>query len=180
MPPIDVVRTYLEMRAPDELRPARSDDEGVTVVRLDPCPVGRYRALYGEVGERYLWRDRLAWSDAALAEYLADPRVEVWELRVGGEPGGFFELRRGADGATEIAYFGLVPRHHGRGLGKHLLTRAVEEAWRGATRVWLHTCTLDHPAALPNYVKRGFRVTGRETYVVMLPEPGTDGAEGAA
>jgi GNAT superfamily N-acetyltransferase len=68
------------------------------------------------------------------------------------------------DGAVEIAYFGLLPEYFGRGWDGHLLTRAVETAWGlGASRVWLHTCTLDHPAALPNYLRRGFRRVREET-----------------
>ena len=86
-------------------------------------------------------------------------------LLVGDATAGYFELRSHDDGSTEIAYFGLVTRFIGRGLGKHLLTRAAEEAWRrGATRVWLHTCTLDDPAALPNYRSRGFTAYREEQY----------------
>ena len=68
-------------------------------------------------------------------------------------------------------YFGVLPGYQGRGLGKYLLTRAVEEGWRrGANRVWLHTCTLDHPGALPNYLKRGFRAVREESYLADLPD----------
>jgi GNAT superfamily N-acetyltransferase len=89
-------------------------------------------------------------------------------LRVKGELAGYFELRRDTDGGVEIAYFGLLPGFTGRRLGAHLLTEAVERAWSlGARRVWLHTCTFDHPAALPNYVKRGFTVFKTEQYEVV-------------
>ena len=169
---MDVVRTYLELRAPSQLRPAtHAGDAIVTLVRLDPCPAEHYRALYREVGERYHWRDRLAWSDEALARHLDRPGVEVWELRVDGETAGYFELASHDDGSVEVAYFGLIERFFGRGLGKYLLTRAVERAWaRGATRVWLHTCTLDGAAALPNYLARGFTPYRRETYAVELAD----------
>jgi len=71
--------------------------------------------------------------------------------------GGYFELLRHGDGSVEIAYFGLVRAFIGNGIGGYMLHRAVEEAWAmGATRVWLHTCTLDSPSALPNYTARGF------------------------
>ena len=167
---MDVVRTYLELRAPDQLRPGTHDgDAPVSVVRLDPCPAAHYRALYRDVGERYHWRDRLAWSDEELTRHLSRPGIEVWELRVDGETAGYFELKREA-GEAEIVYFGLVERFHGRGLGKHMLTEAVTRAWAGgATRVWLHTCTLDGPAALPNYRARGFRETRTETYRTTVP-----------
>ena len=170
MPTLDVVRTYLQMLAPDSLRPARLDDAQVTLAVERPCSVTLYRTLYREVGEPHLWRDRLVWSDAELARHLERDDVEVWVLRVAGALAGYFELVRHPDGSIEIAYFGLLPRFIGRGLGGHLLTRAVEEAWRaGATRVWLHTCTLDGPAALPNYRARGFREYKRETYTTEVP-----------
>jgi GNAT superfamily N-acetyltransferase len=147
-------------------------DPGVVVERLEPCPVEAYRALYEAVGRAWHWRDRLAWSDERLGSYLARPTVDVWVLRVGGETAGYFELARHDDGSVEIAYFGLVGRFIGRGLGGFLLTRAVEEAWRlGASRVWLHTCTLDAPSALPNYRKRGFREVRTETYRTQIDGP---------
>jgi GNAT superfamily N-acetyltransferase len=83
------------------------------------------------------------------------------------EIAGYFELKKEPDGSTEVAYFGLMPKFIGRGLGKHLLTCAVEQAWAdGAQRVWLHTCTDDDPAALPNYLKRGFKPFKTEKYSV--------------
>ena len=87
-----------------------------------------------------------------------------------GDPAGFFELERHPDGSVEIAYFGIARRLHGRRLGAQLLTVAVREAWAMApTRVWLHTCTLDSPAALPNYLARGFTPFRTETYTVAVP-----------
>jgi GNAT superfamily N-acetyltransferase len=95
--------------------------------------------------------------------------VSVWLLTVESEPAGYFELRREPDGAVEIAYFGLVHPFHGKGLGGHLLTVATQEAWKlGATRVWLHTSTLDHPAALPNYLNRGFEIVRSEDYITAV------------
>jgi GNAT superfamily N-acetyltransferase len=167
-----VVRTYLEMRDPAALRGAALSDPAVRFERADPCPTSLYRTLYQDVGEAYHWRDRLAWSDDALADHLARPGVEVWVLRVGGERAGYAELVRHDDGSVEIAYFGLRSGFHGRGLGKHLLTATVRRAWAsGASRVWLHTCTLDGPAALPNYVARGFTPYRTESYTVDLDAP---------
>ena len=95
----------------------------------------------------------------------------MWILSWDGDLAGFFELRTEEDGAVEIALFGLVPKVQGKGFGKHLLTGAAETAWAiGATRVWLHTCTLDHPAALPNYLARGFREFKQETYEAQLED----------
>lgn len=193
----EVVRTYLELRAREALRAAELPDDGVRVVRRAPCTVAEYRALYDAVGAAWRWRDRLAWSDAQLAEHLARPEVAVWVLEVadpgdgewtaGGHaaaaddaagdptpagaawrPAGYYELAHHADGAVEIVYFGLVAAVHGRGLGRGLLTHAVRAAWAmGATRVWLHTCTLDGPAALPNYRGRGFEPVREERYTIQ-------------
>ena len=99
--------------------------------------------------------------------HLATPGVSLWVMTWEGEPAGYFELREHDDRSVEIAYFGLLPAFLGRGWGKFLLTQAMHAAWRlGPVRVWLHTSTLDHPAALPNYLKRGFRPIREEVYEV--------------
>jgi GNAT superfamily N-acetyltransferase len=168
MSTVEVTRTYLEMTRPDQLRGAAADGR-LRVERIERCPPSFYRFLYREVGRHHHWRDRAAWSDEAITAYLATPGVSVWVGYTGGAPVGYFELHARDDGATEIVYFGLLPEYIGQGLGKQLLTAAVEQAWAGgAHRVWLHTCTLDHPAALPNYLARGFVPYREERYVVDL------------
>ena len=170
MPAIAVERTWLEMRqAPSA--PPTAGPVGASVVRARPCPVAWYRFLYGEVGRAWSWLDRLRWTDEQLAVHLADPGIEVWVALDGGVPLGYFELRQdSADASVEIAYFGLLPWAIGQGVGRWLLEQAIATAWRlGPNRVWLHTCTLDHPAALPNYLKRGFRVTRVEQVTQEVP-----------
>src|SRR5215207_81330 len=157
MATVTVVRTYLELTSRDALRPAATASPDVSVVRVPAGDISTFRRMYHDVGATYYWRDRNALSDDMLRDYLASPDVQLWVLEVGGELAGFFELKRHDDRSVEIVYFGLVSRVFGRGLGKHLLTCAAERAWEmGADRVWLHTCTLDSPAALPNYLARGF------------------------
>jgi len=125
--------------------------------------------LYREVGEAYHWLDRWTWSAEEWQAWVARPGYGLWILSYDGELAGFFELRWDESGACEIELFGLVRKFHGRGFGKHLLTAAVEIAWAiGATRVWLHTCTLDDPAALPNYLARGFTPVRTETYTAEV------------
>jgi GNAT superfamily N-acetyltransferase len=172
MPAVSVTRTSLEMTSPDQLRPAAAPDPAPPVERIEECPPSFFRYLYAEVGRAWHWVDRLGWSDDRVRRHLADPAVSLWLLSWRGAPAGYFELKRGADGDCEIAYFGLLPDFTGRGWGKYLLTCAVQAAWgTGASRVWLHTCTLDHPAALPNYLRRGFRPVREEVYTAQLPEP---------
>jgi GNAT superfamily N-acetyltransferase len=170
---VEVVRTHLELRSPEQLRPARDAELPAEFVHHDPCPVDRYRRLYRDVGGAWYWRDRDFWSDERLAELLASPDVAVWECLVGDDSAGYFELARHDDGSVEIAYFGLVAQFFGRGLGGVMLTRAAREAWAmGATRVWLHTCTLDSPHALPNYKARGFVEFFQERYVAYIGDGG--------
>lgn len=168
---VDVVRTYLQLATPDALRPSPPPQRPLSLTRADHAGVADYRELYAAVGKEYHWVDRLAWSDARLAAHLERPEVTVWRLESDGRLAGFFELESHADGSVEIAYFGLLGDFHGLGLGKYLLTCAVRQAWdAGATRVWLHTCTLDGAAALPNYLARGFTPFRTEQYVVTLPD----------
>lgn len=166
MPTVTVVRTYLEQRSPAALRASINDDPSLRLVRVEADDVALFRQMYDDVGGEYHWRDRKRLSDDEIRAHFARPGVELWVLYHGDEPAGFFELgRHDENGSVEIVYFGLTAAYFGRGLGKHLLTRAVQSAWAlGANRVWLHTCTLDSPAALPNYIARGFAPYKTETY----------------
>jgi len=148
-----------------QLDAAGAPDADVTVERVEHCPPELYRQLYAEVGREYHWVDRLEWTDEDIRRHLETPGLEFWILNVTGRTAGYFELWRCDDGAIQVGYFGLLPHAVGQGLGKFLLTRAVERAWDlGATRVWLHTSSLDHPSALPNYLARGFSIWKQETY----------------
>ena len=172
---MEVTRTYLELLTPEAFRPATPATAETRLVRVTPDAIGDYRRLYRAVGERWHWRDRLGWDDQTVSAHLSSPQIAVWELLVGDASAGFFELRRSGDDDVEIAYFGLVPSFIGRGLGGALLTTAVQEAWKfGGHRVWLHTCTLDSPNALPNYRARGFRPYRTERYETEIDTPTVD------
>jgi len=167
---IEVVRTYLELLE----RPAANSDiswpNGITLTREAPCSVALARSLYAAVGRIYHWYDRDAWTDERLEAQMADPNVAVWVLRDAARPIGYFELAAGSDSSVEIAYFGLIPAAQGRGLGKRLLEAAIRAGFdTPASRVWLHTCTLDHAAALPNYRARGFVPFRTERYEIGRP-----------
>lgn len=163
------VRTYLQMTRADALRPAPWPHDDVVLRRLDSPPSSLYRFLYREVGRPWHWLDRWDWSDRRIAGHLGSTGIELWLLSEHGGPAGFFELHRTVE-ETEIAYFGLLPEYTGRGLGRALLTQAAVEAWRTEpARVWLHTCSLDHPAALGNYQARGFEIYREEHYDARIP-----------
>ncbi|HEX9704175.1 MAG TPA: GNAT family N-acetyltransferase [Gemmatimonadales bacterium] len=163
---MQVTRTYLELTDPDQFRPGLGEFPDLVIEPVSEPAPALYRHLYRTVGEAYHWRDRWDWSDAEIRAHLAQHEITLHVARRGAAVAGWYELRRVPDDrSVEIAYFGLMSGQLGRGLGKHLLSWAVRDAWALApTRVWLHTCTLDHPAALPNYVKRGFVPYKTETY----------------
>ena len=157
--PETLVTTYLEMTHRDQFAPAFLDDDSdFQIIRMGKVDAAYYRFLYKAVGEMWRWRDRLMMPLEELEQHLSHRGVTIDVLYVDGVPAGYIELLRESDN-TEIAYFGLRPGFIGRGLGKHLLSWGIEQAWNdGAKRVWVHTCNLDGPHALANYQKRGFRV----------------------
>ncbi len=166
---VPVTVTYLEMLAPPA-EPAPPAPPGVAVEHLVAPSVARYRQLYDAVGHDWYWMDRTHVADAALREMLEDPRVEVHVLRVDGREAGFAELDRSEPGEVRLMYFGLMPGFIGRGLGRWFLRWAVARAWSHAPRrVWVDTCTLDHPRALGNYQAVGFRPFGERVKEVTIP-----------
>ncbi len=176
---MEVTRTYLEMRDRSELRGAKLADPLIRIEEQTDYSIELFRFLYVEVGKNYHWVDRLPWTDEQITDYLTQPEISLWLMTYADEQAGYFELRKYEDGSTEIAYFGLIGKFIGRGLGKHLLTCAVEQAWAdGANRVWLHTCTLDDQAAMPNYLKRGFKPFKTEPYEVKLELPSASDISG--
>jgi GNAT superfamily N-acetyltransferase len=152
-----LVVTHLEMRErPPTIEVAPPPD--VSIIEAVQPDVDFYRFLYRSVGYHLRWRDRLLMADDDLTAILHAPSTSMYVLYVRGVPAGYVELdQQGSD--TEISFFGLRPQYQGRGLGKYLLNFGIERAWDdGAGRLWVHTCNMDGPAALDNYLKRGFRV----------------------
>jgi GNAT superfamily N-acetyltransferase len=182
-----VTTTYLEMRARPSA-PLAPPPPAVEIVRAVKPTVRFYRYLYDSVGLPWHWYDRRRMPAPELAAILADDRVEVHVLYREGVPAGYTELDRrgprvtgpgGAAGTAapaaevELAYFGLVPEAIGHKLGPWLLAWSIHEAWRPAdvARVWVHTCTLDHPAALRTYLAAGFTKYGEAVHRQTILAP---------
>jgi len=158
-----VTTWYLEMLAPEQLRPAPAPVPAPQLVRAQVPSPALNRFLYTSVGGAWHWVDRLPWTWQRWLEWLDRPTHQTWIAYVAGTPAGYFELDRQGDD-VEIAYFGVMPQFLGRRLGGWLLTRTLEQAWAmGARRVWVHTCSLDHSHALANYRARGLKVYREET-----------------
>jgi GNAT superfamily N-acetyltransferase len=159
---VDVTVYYLEMMAPPEgsAPPLRA---GLSVIHARNPTARYYRFLYDTVGDDYRWYRCKRLSDEQLTELLHNPLDEVHVLHVEGTPAGFAELDCRRPGEVELLQFGLMPEFIGQGLGPWFLRKTMEIAWRRELRrYWLHTCTLDHPAALPMYQKAGFQLYKEE------------------
>jgi GNAT superfamily N-acetyltransferase len=165
--------TYLEMRSLDALRPSTRVPDDVLLLRAGiPSPVLN-RAFYTGVGGSWYWLDRLGWSWAQWMAWLDRPELETWVAHLAGTPAGYVELELQREREVEIVYFGVLPQFAGSGLGGYLLSQAVHRAWSmrpSVARVWVHTCTLDHPAALANYLARGFQIFREADHEQELPD----------
>ena len=169
---IAAVVTHLEMTA----RPApRPDPVGAwTLRRVETPPLDWFRDLYLRVGEEWLWFSRIRMQDEKLAARLHAPHLEVYAMVDGGRDEGLLELDFREPGHCEIAMFGVTEKLVGTGAGRWLMNRALEIAWsRPVPRVWLHTCTFDHPSALAFYQRSGFRPFRRQ--VEVADDPRLDG-----
>jgi len=163
------VVTYLEMTAQPAPRPERTDAQWA-LRRVTAPALDWYRDLYRRVGADWLWSSRLGLTDAALAAIITAPEVEVHALTVSGRDEGILELDFRVPGECEIAFFGLGPSVLGAGAGRWLMNRAIASAWaRPITRFWLHTCSLDSPAALAFYIRSGFAPYDRKVEVFDDP-----------
>lgn len=153
---VEVTVYYLKMLAPSH-RSVTAPRDGLTVTHVPSPTVPYYRSLYDAVGKDFYWLSRRKMTEEALAALLADPRNEMHVLHVDGTPAGFAELDRRQHDEIELVQFGLTRDFIGQGIGKWFLQWTIDKAWSyGPKRFWLHTCTLDHTAALPNYTKAGF------------------------
>lgn len=158
-PASPVVVRWLEMSASADHQPGRALPVDAVVRHVPARDRARLSSgLYRWVGAPWQWTDREQWTLEEWSAAVDRPDVELCTLSIGDTLAGYFQLHASDDG-VEIKYFGLLPEWTGRGLGGALLSRAINRAWElTSIRVTLNTCSLDHPAALANYLARGFRV----------------------
>lgn len=172
---LPIVKTFMHMTTRPQALPAPEVPSDALLLRVVAPELAFYRHLFAAVGEPWLWWTRTLMTDAQLREIVHDPRVQIHALYAEGQPAGFFELDRRSPGDIELAFCGLVPRFIGRRLGSFLLRSAVAYAWAAPNveRVWLHTCTLDHPKAIEFYRKNGF--VAFDERIEMVEDPRLSG-----
>jgi GNAT superfamily N-acetyltransferase len=165
---VAAVVTYLEMRAPGEQPVPPST---LSLKRVEVPQPEHYRELFRLIGAPWLWFSRLILDDAHLAAIIQHPMVELDAvLDEHGREVGMLELDFREPHECELAFIGLIPELSGKGHGRWLLAEAVRRAWReGVNRVHVHTCSLDHPAALSAYRRAGF--TPYKRAIERFPDP---------
>lgn len=166
---IATIVTHLEMR--ERPRPAPIPPAPLRLVPWKAPTPDAYRTLFRRVGEPWLWFSRLVMDDAALTAVIHDPAVEIYAVTdPRGVEVGLLELDFRSPPDCELAFFGLIPDLTGKGLGQWLMAQAKTLAWRKqVTRFWVHSCTLDSPAALGFYQKAGFVPYKREVEIFADP-----------
>ena len=169
MTSVPVTTWFLQMADPAQLAAAPEPDPDLEVRQAELPSPELSRMFYTGVGSDWYWTDRRGWSWERWHAWLARPEVETWVGWVRGTPAGYAELERQGD-AVELVSFGLLPAFIGRGLGTRLLDAALRRAWAlGPRRVWVHTCSLDGPAALRTYQGRGLEIYDERTDRQVLP-----------
>ena len=169
---IAAVVTHLEMIERPVLPP---DPPGAwTLRRIQSPALDWFRELYRRIGEEWLWFSRSRMSDAELAAVIRPPSSEIYALLLEGRDEGLLHLDFSTQGQCELSLFGVTAKLIGTGAGRFLMNRALERAWsQTRTRVWVHTCTFDHPHALAFYQRSGFRAFRRQ--IEIADDPRLDG-----
>ena len=161
---------YLEMAGCDDLRLPERTGTAFEIRRVEiACPEFNW-FLHDAVGVEFNWGGREDWGRREWTEYVDRPELETWVAYVQGTPAGYYELEKQGDGSVRIECFGLRRPFFGQGIGRGLLSKGIERCWDiGANRVWLTTCTHDHPHALQNYLARGFKLLKETTAAANKP-----------
>jgi GNAT superfamily N-acetyltransferase len=169
---VAAVITHLEMTARPAPRPVL---RGPWTLRKVEMPgIDWYRGLYRRIGQEWLWIARIRMADAELAARIQSSLVEIHALVNEGREEGLLELDFRDAGACEIVFFGVTSNLVGTGAGRWLMDRTLELAWsQPIERLWLNTCTFDHPSALAFYQRSGFHAFRRQ--IVILDDPRLDG-----
>ena len=165
---IPVERNFLELRDIKKLKFNSSKENKFLIKKIKP-DFQLNKFFYKQVGKKHRWIDRLSWTDEKWINFISNKNLETYVISESDDLIGFFELLYNPDlKETEISYFGLLEEYIGKGIGGYALSEAIKKSFeKNIKRVWLHTCTLDHPNALKNYIARGMRVFRKENINIL-------------
>ena len=165
---IPVQRNFLELKDLKNLKTNSINENKYSVKKIKP-DFQLNKFFYKQVGKNHRWIDRLSWSDEKWINYISNRNLETYIISEFDELVGFFELLYNPElEETEISYFGLLEEYIGKGIGGYALSVAIKKSFeKNIRRVWLHTCTLDHPNALKNYIARGMTVFKKENINIL-------------
>ncbi len=152
--------TWLEMLA----RPATGLPAPIRLVPVTQADQEACLSLFSTIGKPWLWSRAFNLSARELNKLDIHFALDDAGHRLGIVE---FSGRSGPD--VEIAFFGLHPVAIGGGLGRRMMAAALDLAWRTTDRVWLHTCSFDHPSSLRFYLSCGF--TPYATGFEILDDP---------
>ena len=165
---IPVERNFLELRDLKNLRFNSSKQNKFLIKKIKP-DFQLNKFFYKQVGKKHRWIDRLSWTDEKWINFISNKNLETYVISESKDLVGFFELLYSPElEETEISYFGLLEEYIGKGIGGYALGEAIKKSFKkNIKRVWLHTCTLDHPNALKNYIARGMKVFRKENINIL-------------
>ena len=157
---INVDRSFLEINSIKKLNISKSPGPNFKIRQVDPPDFQLNKFFYKQIGRKHRWIDRLAWTDKKWIEYVENSRLKTFVLKDNNNLAGYYETIRDFNiGHSEIAYFGILEEYFGKKCGGFMLSEAINKLFEdGNSRVWLHTCSLDHENAIKNYLARGMRV----------------------
>jgi len=150
-------RFYLEINSINELKPKRTLLDDFTLFEAEKNNFDLNKFFYKQIGKKHQWVDRLIWQDKNWIEYVSNKNLKTFILQKNNDFVGYFELLFNKN-ECEIAYFGILEEFIGNGYGGFLLSEAIRIGFNNANRIWVHTCSLDHPNAIENYKSRGMKV----------------------
>ena len=156
----EVKRNYLEINSIQDLNEVAKPTDDYSLNLLEPTNFQLNKFFYKNIGKKHKWIDRLVWTDIQWINYVSNKKVKTYILKYLDDLVGFFELIIHCDQKeTEIAYLGILEEYQNKKLGSYLLSEAIKNSFTlDISRVWVHTCSLDHKNALNNYISRGMNI----------------------
>ncbi len=153
-------RYYLQISSNDIINEKSKPSESFKLELADPCNFELNKFFYKQIGKKHQWIDRLNWTNNEWIKYVKNKNLKTFILKKNNELVGFFELILNYEICEgEIAYLGILEDYFSNGCGGYLLTQAIKKSFEeGVKRVWVHTCSLDHPNAIQNYKSRGMKI----------------------